>query len=294
MGQQADDAGYRQCDARLGSDAPTGGLVEAVAAAAGEDTRVSAVAHTGLMTSAEQPEPARDGFIHRAEQFAEEAEEWVPSWLRPGDPESRLPVLFALIAAIMLQLAVPAGYTLAPRWPLITLEVLLVAVLVVLNPVRLTRSTRLGKYTIWVLLAAITIDNAGSAVLLNYSILTGEVSKNAPLLLGSGAAIFLTNIIAFGIWYWELDRGGPFARRDAEHTHPDFMFPQMVNPSVARPDWAPRFLDYLYVSVTNVMAFSPTDTMPLARWAKVMMTVQAFVAVSTIALVIARAVNVLN
>lgn len=114
------------------------------------------------------------------------------------------------------------------------------------------------------------------------------------MLLGSGAAIFITNIIAFGIWYWELDRGGPFARGTAQRPHPDFMFPQMANPELAPKDWRPKFLDYLYVSVTNVMAFSPTDTMPLARWAKVMMTLQAMVAVSTLALVFARAVNVLS
>jgi hypothetical protein len=239
-------------------------------------------------------EPSFGHLIRRAEHLAEEAERHLPSWLRPGTPESRLPVLCALVAAMALQLAVPARFTLAPRWPLIALELLLVAVLIVLNPVRLTRSTLLGKYTSWVLLAAITIDNTASAVLLNYYILTGGVSKNAPLLLGSGGAIFLTNIIAFGIWYWELDRGGPFARRDANRPHPDFMFPQMANPDLAPADWAPRFVDYLYISVTNVMAFSPTDTMPLARWAKVMMSLQALVAVTTIALVIARAVNVLN
>jgi hypothetical protein len=72
------------------------------------------------------------------------------------------------------------------------------------------------------------------------------------------------------------------------------MFPQMANPGLAQPNWAPRFVDYLYISVTNVMAFSPTDTMPLARWAKVMMTLQALVAVTTVALMIARAVNVLS
>jgi hypothetical protein len=71
------------------------------------------------------------------------------------------------------------------------------------------------------------------------------------------------------------------------------MFPQMTTPHVAKPDWRPTFIDYLYISVTNVMAFSPTDTMPLARWAKMMMTVQAMVALSTAGLVIARAVNVL-
>src|ERR1700736_4163130 len=246
------------------------------------------------MSTADPSEPAGENLVHRAGRMAEEAEQRLPSWLRPGTPESRLPVLFALVAAIGLQLAVPARYTVAPRWPLITLEVLLGAVLVVLNPIRLTRSTRLGRYTSLILLAAITIDNTGSAVLLNYHILAGTVSRDAPLLLGSGAEIVVTNIIVFGIWYCQLHRGGPSAQRSAAPPHPDFMFPQMVNPVLARPDWSPGFVDYLYVSVTNALAFSPTDTMPLTRWAKAMMTLQALVALSTLALVIARAVNVLS
>jgi hypothetical protein len=154
----------------------------------------------------------------------------------------------------------------------------------------------LGKYATWVLLAAITLDNTLSAVLLDIRILSGEVSNKAAVLLGSGGAIFVTNIIVFGIWYWELDRGGPFARRTGEHPYPDFMFPQM-DPDTAKlvkPGWRPTFVDYLYVSLTNAMAFSPTDTMPLARWAKGMMAVQSLVAVTTVALVIARAVNVLS
>jgi len=172
----------------------------------------------------------------------------------------------------------------------------LLAVLLWLNPIRLTRSTVFGKYASWVLLGAITIDNTLSAIVLDTRILSGQVSNDAGLLLGSGAAIFITNIIAFGIWYWELDRGGPFARRAGVTPYPDFMFPQM-DPDTAKlvkPGWRPTFIDYLYVSLTNAMAFSPTDTMPLARWAKMMMAVQSLVAVTTIALVIARAVNVLG
>jgi hypothetical protein len=218
----------------------------------------------------------------------------VPSWLRAGDPESRLPVLVALIATIALQLAIPRSYAVVPRWPLITLEVLLLAVLVWLNPTRLTRSTQVGRYATWILLAAITIDNTLSAVVLDASIISGAVSNNAGILLGSGAAVFVTNILVFGIWYWELDRDGPFARRAGDKPYPDFLFPQMTTPNVAKPDWRPTFADYLYVSVTNVTAFSPTDTMPLARWAKMMMAVQALVALSTAGLVIARAVNVLG
>ena len=246
------------------------------------------------MDTTPEPQSPAEEFVRRAERLASGAEHRLPSWLRRGDPESRLPVLLALVAAIALQLAIPKSYTLVPRWPLITLELLLVAVLIWLNPTKLTRSTRLGKYATWVLLAAITIDNTLSAILLDVRIITGQVSNNAAVLLGSGAAIFVTNIIVFGIWYWELDRGGPFARRAGEQPYPDFMFPQMATPGVAKPDWRPTFVDYLYVSVTNVMAFSPTDTMPLARWAKMMMTVQAVVAVSTLVLVVSRAVNVLR
>src|SRR5262245_32128013 len=246
------------------------------------------------MDTTPEPSAAVAEFVKRAERLASGAERRIPSWLRPGDPESRLPVLAALIVAIILQLVISRNYTLVPRWPLVLLEVLLLVVLVVLNPLRLTRSTLLGKYVTWVLLGAITVDNTLSAAVLDARIISGEVSNDAALLLGSGSAIFITNVIAFGIWYWELDRGGPFARREGRRPYPDFMFPQLDNPKVAKPDWRPTFVDYLYVSITNVMAFSPTDTMPLARWAKMMMTVQAMVALTTAGLVIARAVNVLG
>jgi hypothetical protein len=245
-----------------------------------------------------EPKPPREDLLHRAEHLAQQGLR-LPPWLRPGNIESRWPVLFALIIAIVLQTIIPKRYTVVPRWPVIALEVLLLIILLVLNPVRLTRSTRLGKTASLVLLAAITADNTGSAFVLDFHIINGTVSKDAGLLLGSGAAIFVTNIIAFGIWYWELDRGGPFRRAgiaqgDPPPRYPDFMFPQMINPRVAAEDWDPRFLDYLYVSATNVMAFSPTDTMPLSRRSKALMTVQAVVAVSTLALVFARAVNVLS
>lgn len=225
--------------------------------------------------------------------MASDAEHHVPSWLRPGDPENRWPVLIAIIAAIALQYAIPLRYTVVPRWPLITLELLLIVVLLVINPVRLSRSTTVGRWASLALTVAITADNTASAFVLDYRILSGEVSNDAAVLLGSGGAIFITNVIAFGIWYWELDRGGPFARRSGEKPYPDFLFPQMSDPHMATPGWRPVFVDYLYTSFTNSVAFSPTDTMPLSRWAKFMMTVQALVATSTIVLVIARAVNVL-
>jgi hypothetical protein len=203
-------------------------------------------------------------------------------------------VLIAVAATIALQVVIPGHYTVVPRWPLVTLEGLLAAVLFLLNPIRLIRRTAFGRTAILLLLAAITFDNTASAILLDWRILSGEVSNDPAVLLGSGAAIFLTNVIVFGIWYWELDRGGPVPRRDKPSTHPDFLFPQLANPELAPADWMPRFMDYLYLSITNVMAFSPTDTMPLARWAKALMALQAMVALSMAALVFARAVNVLS
>lgn len=246
-----------------------------------------------MNSTPEPPNPVEE-FVRRAERLASGAEYRMPSWLRPGDPENRLPVLFALVVAIALQLAIPKSYTVVPRWPLITLEILLVVVLVGLNPLRLSRRTMFGTWASYVLLAAITLDNSLSALVLDIRILSGDVSNNAGVLLGSGGAIYITTVIVFGIWYWEIDRGGPFARREGSRPYPDFMFPQMTERELAPPNWRPLFFDYLYVSITNVVAFSPTDTMPMTRRAKAMMTAQALISFTTLALVIARAVNVLG
>jgi hypothetical protein len=251
------------------------------------------------MDISKEPSRPAEQVVRQAQDFAKDAGERLPAWLRPGNPESRWPVLLALMSAIALQRAIPERYTLVPRWPLVAMEILLLVILCTINPIRLTRSTRLGAISSLVLLAAITIDNTTSAIVLDYHIITGKISNDPAMLLGSGAAVFFTNIIVFGIWYWEIDLGGPFARagvaeRKPQRGYPDFMFPQMDARQLAPEDWEPRFVDYLYVSLTNVMAFSPTDTMPLTRRAKAMMAIQALVAVSTVALVFARAVNVLS
>lgn len=224
----------------------------------------------------------------------EHGELHVPAWLRATSPENRLPVAGAITVAVVLQLALPDRYALHPRWLLPGLELALLAILSIINPIRLNRSTRFGRVASICVVAAITLDNSISAVSLDYSILKGYTHQDAIGLLGSGAAIYAANVIAFGIWYWEIDRGGPFARAAGTNPYPDFLFPQMSDPHLAAPDWEPLFLDYLYVSLTNVFAFSPTDTMPLTRRAKALMSVQSIVALSTTALVIARAINVLT
>lgn len=218
-----------------------------------------------------------------------------PSWARPAAaPESRAAVAVAIAAAVTLQLAIPERFTAVPRWPVITLELLLLTVMLTVNPFTTSRKTLLGTWTSRVLTAAITIDNSASAAVLDYRILSGHVTDTAAVLLGSGAAIYITNMIAFGVWYWEFDRGGPYARFVGARRHPDLLFPQMSDPDNTPPGWRPTFVDYLYVSFTNSVAFSPTDTMPLARWAKLMMAVQATVATTTIALVFTRAVGLLT
>jgi len=181
-----------------------------------------------------------------------------------------------------------------PKFDVPLLEIALLAVLTAINPVRLSRRTRIGRYLTMALAALITLDNVVSAFVLDRGILTGHAGNDAVRLLSAGAAIYLTNIIVFGIWYWELDRGGPFNRAAGTDPHPDFLFPQMASPELGPEHWEPRFLDYLYTSFTNVMAFSPTDTMPLSRWAKSLMALQSAIALSTTALVLARAVNILK
>lgn len=220
--------------------------------------------------------------------------ELLPAWLRPTGPESRLGVSASIVVVIALQVSLSGKYGLRPWWLLTALEVALLVVVTAINPVRMTRETRFGRHFSMALAGLITLDNVVSAALLDHGILTGKTSNDAIGLLSSGAAIYVTNIIVFGIWFWELDRGGPFNRAAGANPHPDFLFPQMTAPAMAPEHWEPHYLDYLYTSFTNVMAFSPTDTLPLSRWAKSLMALQSAIALSTIALVLARAVNTLN
>jgi uncharacterized membrane protein len=143
------------------------------------------------------------------------------------------------------------------------------------------------------LIAVVSLANAVSVVRLVGALVGGTGTENAAALLTSGGVIWLTNVLTFAVWYWELDRGGPADRATGVDPYPDFLFPQMSSPELAPRDWEPVFADYLYVSFTNATAFSPTDTLPLSRWAKLAMMLQSAVSLATAALVIARAVNVL-
>ncbi|MFF0500280.1 hypothetical protein ACFYU5_28025 [Nocardia aobensis] len=218
----------------------------------------------------------------------------IPAWKRRTAGESRWAATAAMVGIIVLQLMLPHHFQLRPIWLLPLLEVLLLIVLVVSSPVRLDREEIWLRWCGLAMSALLGIATAWSVFRLVAGLIDGTLSNDPPVLLGSGAAIWLTNVTVFALWYWELDRGGPAARAHAREPLPDFLFVQMQNRDLAPADWEPEFLDYLYLSFTNATAFSPTDVMPMTRWAKTLMMAESALSLITAALVIARAVNVLK
>lgn len=210
----------------------------------------------------------------------------------PGEPYWHAQVAAGVIVALSVTL--PERLTVGPSWVLaLPAGGLLAGLALTTRYRRHDESIRRRAFAI-ALVALVTVANAGSLVLLVDSLVTG-VHVRAQDLLHFGGVIWANNVAVFGLWYWELDRGGP-GRRLAQHSAaaPDFLFPQMASPEFAPAGWAPRFVDYLYVAFTNATAFSPTDAMPLSGRAKGLMLVQAVASLITVALVLARAVNVLR
>lgn len=226
--------------------------------------------------------------IRRAETYLR------PAWQRAHQGEDRLPVALATAVAIALQVVLPAHLAFKPTWLLPALEGAVGVGLTIANPRRIDRTSALLRSASVTLIALTSLANAWSSAELINHLINGTEGQTAGPLLASGASIYLTNVIVFALWYWDWDRGGPVARAQGLRPYPDFLFPQMTQAHLAPDDWVPTFLDYLYVSFTNATAFSPTDTMPLARWAKMLMLLQSAVSLMTVALVIARAVNILK
>ena len=218
-----------------------------------------------------------------------------PAWRRATQGEARWQVAAAVAVAIALQFVLRDRFVLVrPRWLLPVLQIALSIVLVLANPRRINRQSRMIRTLSLALAAALSLSNAWSAGALVVDLVNGITYLSPGELLFTGGAIWLTNVIVFALWYWEFDRGGPVARAHATRQYPDFQFVQMANPEMAPPDWEPAFGDYLYLSFTNAAAFSPTDVMPLSRWAKMAMMAQSIISIVTVALVIARAVNILK
>jgi uncharacterized membrane protein len=216
------------------------------------------------------------------------------AWGVRSSYEPRWPALGAILAAILLQIVLPDRVVrgLGPRWLLPVLEGALLTVLLVANPGHISKEASRLRAAGVALIALINLANLVSLVELLHELLYGRATEGRSLVYAS-VPIWLTNVIVFGMWYWELDRGGPAARQAPRHRPPDFLFPQMSAPGAA-PNWYPRFMDYLYTSFTNATAFSPTDTMPLTGWAKFLMMLQSLASLLTVAIVISRAVNILR
>ena len=229
----------------------------------------------------------------------------VPAWRRQTEGESRWQVALITAAAIALQLPVPGRLDLVrPTWIMPAAQGALLVTLVVVNPYRINRESTALRSLSLTLAALISLANAWAAAALVNQLVHGDgtgnphsVLDNPAPLLATGGAIWLTNVIVFALWYWEFDQGGPVARALATAKRPpDFLFPQMTlgDPHLVPKDWEAAFADYLYLAFTNATAFSPTDTMPLSRWAKMAMTLQSAVSLVTAALVISRVVNILK
>ncbi len=199
-------------------------------------------------------------------------------------------VQLAVLAAIFLQLLLSNKLVVGPRYFIVGLEVLLLIALAVFGPFKKDISFRVRRTLAVTLIAIISLSNVTSLVLVIDSLLTKSGVTGRQLIV-SGLAIYLTNIIIFGLWYWELDSNGVQGQSAAVKPI-DFLFPQMGLKQAG--SWNPTFFDYFYISVTNATAFSPTDTLPLTHRAKLLMTLQSLTSLVTVALVAARAVNILG
>ena len=202
----------------------------------------------------------------------------------------------AVLLAGVLRLFLPDQLRLNDARPAFALVlVALMAALIIGDPGRIDRDRTWLRVLTGVLIGVITLVKAGSSVRLVYSIVRTEPFTNsADTLLVSGAVIWVTNVIAFGLWYWDLDRGGPAARAHGSAISPAFVFPEMSNPELVRDGWYPSFVDYLHLSFNTSMAFSPTDVSAIKPWGKLMMMAEEAISVVVGILVVARAVNILK
>jgi hypothetical protein len=224
--------------------------------------------------------------------------------------ESRLLPIAAIVASALLYATLPSNFVVGAgsgafsvaRWVVPALTVLLLLVLVASLPrthllswigVEAERARLTRRLLVMGAIGLLSVANATAIYLLVHLLLNGA-QTHASALLRAGIHMWCLNVLVFGLWYWQLDNGGPVARLRAPRQTRDFLFPQHSTPELAEPDWRPHFIDYLYVSFTNATAFSPTDAMPLSRWAKVLMLIESAASLVLALMVAARAINILS
>lgn len=219
-----------------------------------------------------------------------------------SQPESLWPARIVIVLVIALNLTLSEHLTLGPNWLLPTLEGLMLIPLVIVRSNERRRLIRIGHQGMdWTqgsralalgMIALMHTTNLASLGLLVWDLMNGS-SASGVILLAGALNIWVTNVLVFSLWYWEMDLGGPLRRRQ-EGRFPDFQFPQSLSTPLSPAHWRPEYLDYLFVAFTNAAAFSPTDTLPLTRRAKALMTFQAATSMLTVVLVASRAVNILK
>jgi uncharacterized membrane protein len=216
---------------------------------------------------------------------------------QPGESaygESRWPMAAAVLTAIVLTIFLPEDFRLARRWLMPAVEALLLVALIAGDPGQISRRSTALRAVSLTLITVMALSALWLTIQLVDDLLHGgpETSSAADL-LQAGGSVWACTVLAFSLLYFELDCGGAAARAERMPDIPDLAFPQQLNPHLSDPRWRPRYIDYLYLGLTNAMAFSPTDVMPLAPWAKVTMSVQSVASLVILGLIVARAVNVL-
>lgn len=211
----------------------------------------------------------------------------------PDHHEPRWHAAVTLVAAIVLFSFLPESLIIGPWWLLPVLEAILVIPLVIVDPDRRSPGSARFRVLSILLIVVISLANLGAIGMLVHDLLTSSDLEGRPLIY-SAIALWFNTVIVFGLWYWELDAGGPATRADVAPRDRDFLFQQQMVPEIFTEPWAPSFFDYLYMSFTNSTAFSPTDTMPLTVRVKALMALQSGSALITVVLVAARAINILQ
>jgi uncharacterized membrane protein len=209
----------------------------------------------------------------------------------PRTAERRWPMAVAVLATIVLQWITPKEGRLLKWWVLPVFELLALGAVILRDPGRIDRRTRAARRAMFVLLAIMTIGTLGGLVLLMVDVIDPNFGVDALALLGRGAALWVTNVLVFSLWFWEIDRGGAAERAAGSATRPSFGFPEDAMPELVKEGWIPTYPDYLYLSFTNATAFSPTDTLPVRTWAKMTMMAESCISLLVAILVIAWSIN---
>ncbi|MFD8785868.1 hypothetical protein [Kitasatospora sp. NPDC059599] len=206
------------------------------------------------------------------------------------------PVALAILVAALLHVVLPAKYRVSPPWVVPVVMLALLAALIIGDPGRIDRQKPWLRITTRIAIAFMTMANLFAAAHLVADILTNNklFANNAVGLLATGGVIWATNVITFGLWFWDLDRGGAAARAHQPYANPSLVFPEMQHASYVPTTWVPIFADYLVLAFWTATAFSPTDISAIKRWAKLLMMMEAVASLGIGALVIARAINILQ